>query len=147
MQVALLIGLQATGKSSFCKSELFDTHLRINLDMLKTRNREKQLFELCLALKQRVVIDNTNPTEADRARYVGPAKAAGFEVVGYYFESKLSDALQRNAARSRVVPERGVRATASRLTLPRYGEGFDALHHVRLSDGDFSVSAWTINEG
>lgn len=146
MQVVLLIGIQATGKSSFCKRELFDTHLRINLDMLKTRNREKQLFELCLALKQRVVIDNTNPTEADRARYIAPAKAAGFEVVGYYFESKISDALQRNAARSRVVPERGVRAAASRLMVPRYGEGFDLLHHVRLSEEGFLVSHWTAED-
>ncbi len=30
---------------------------------------------------------HTNPTRYDRSRYIGPAKAPGFQVVGYYFDS------------------------------------------------------------
>ena len=48
------------------------------LDMLRTRNREAILVRACIEARQRFVVDNTNPTQADRARYVVPARAAGF---------------------------------------------------------------------
>ena len=62
-QPVILIGLQASGKSSFYLHRFFNTHVRINLDMQRTRHREKLIFEARLAAKQSVVIDNTNPTE------------------------------------------------------------------------------------
>ena len=37
MQVVILIGIQGSGKSTFCRKRFFDTHVRINLDMLRTR--------------------------------------------------------------------------------------------------------------
>lgn len=47
---------------------LSDEYVRINLDTLKTRNREQQLLKDCISTDQNVVIGNTNPTKADRAR-------------------------------------------------------------------------------
>jgi len=45
--------------------------------------------------KQAFVVDNTNVLPAQRARFIGPAKAAGFRVIGYsrrgYPKSKLGD--------------------------------------------------------
>ena len=41
MELILLIGIQASGKSTFFKRRYCDTHVRINLDMLKTRHREE----------------------------------------------------------------------------------------------------------
>jgi len=35
----LLMGIQAAGKSEFCKRRFYRTHIRLNLDMLKTRHR------------------------------------------------------------------------------------------------------------
>src|SRR4051812_23031890 len=99
MEALIFTGLQASGKSSFYKEWFFDTHLRINLDMLKTRHREKLLLQACLAMKQPLVVDNTNPTSAERARYILPAREAAFRVVGYYFHSTLSDCLRRNELR------------------------------------------------
>lgn len=139
------MGLQATGKSSFYRAYFDRTHVRINLDMLKTRYRERRLLETCLALQQSCVIDNTNPTRADRSRYIEPAHAAGFSIVGYYFQSTLLTALARNAARPEVerIPERGLRGTLSRLERPSYQEGFERLHYVRLDDhGGFQVEDW-----
>jgi predicted kinase len=140
----LFIGIQATGKSSFYKTRFYNTHVRINLDMLKTRHREEKLFRACLDIKQHCVIDNTNPTREGRAIYVSTAKAAGFKVMGYYFESKVTEALERNAKRlSGVVPEKGIFATYKRLELPSNSEGFDELFYVRLiPDNDFMVEAW-----
>ena len=43
MEAVILIGIQGSGKSTFYRERFFDTHVRINLDMLKTRQREKLL--------------------------------------------------------------------------------------------------------
>ena len=45
MQLIIFIGIQASGKSTFYQQYFYHTHLRINLDMLKTRHREKLIFE------------------------------------------------------------------------------------------------------
>ncbi|MEN6451734.1 MAG: ATP-binding protein, partial [Thermoguttaceae bacterium] len=120
MEAVLLIGLQASGKSTFYKQRLFDTHVRINLDMLRTRNRERLLMEVCLQTQQPFVIDNTNPTPTDRQKYVEAAKAAGFRVVGYYFQSQVEECKRRNQQRAdrQQVPLAGVLGTYSRLELP-----------------------------
>ena len=60
MEAVILIGIQGSGKSSFYKERFFNTHVRINLDMLKTKHRQQVLFEACLASKQPFVADNTN---------------------------------------------------------------------------------------
>lgn len=74
MEAVIFVGIQATGKSTFYVDRFFKTHVRINLDMLKTRHRERVLLDACLAAKQRFVVDNTNPTVADRSAYIQAAK-------------------------------------------------------------------------
>ena len=148
MEAAILIGIQGTGKSTFCRGRLFHTHVRINMDMLQSRHRETLILAACLNAKQSFVVDNTNPTREERARYIAPSRAAGFRVVGYFFESKVRDALLRNELRGpgHRVPDRGVLGTAGRLQLPSRAEGFDALHYVRLAPppavDEFIVQEW-----
>lgn len=145
MELVLLIGLQASGKSTFFKERFADTHVRINLDMLRTRHRERRLFETCLEIEQPMVIDNTNPTVETRRAYIRPARARGFRIVGYYFRSVLDECLRRNVMRAehQRIPERGVLGTAGRLELPALDEGFDALWYVRIDpDQGFVVEPW-----
>lgn len=144
MQLVLLIGIQASGKSSFYRERLFATHVRLSLDLLRTRHREALLFDACLRAGQPLVVDNTNPTRDERARYIEPARTAGFEVVGYYFRSAASECLARNERRegAQRIPDRGVLGTAARLELPTHDEGFDLLRYVRLTDDGFEVSEW-----
>ncbi len=85
MQAILFIGIQATGKSTFFQQRFFATHVRINLDMLKTRNRERILLKACLEAKQPFVLDNTNLTREARAETIVQAKAAGFGVTEVLF--------------------------------------------------------------
>lgn len=87
MEAVLFIGIQGLGKSSFYKERFFNTHVRINLDMLKTKNRQRVLLNACLEGKQPFVIDNTNVTAEARSYFIAEAKAAGFRVVGYYFRA------------------------------------------------------------
>ncbi|MCB9617369.1 MAG: AAA family ATPase [Sandaracinus sp.] len=144
MEVLLLMGLQATGKSSFYRERFFRTHVRISLDLLRTRARERAFFETGLRTGQRLVIDNTNPRREDRARYVVPARAAGFRVTGFWFASSIAASLVRNRERrgDERVPDVGVLGTHARLEPPSLDEGFDALFFVRAHDGRFEVDAW-----
>ena len=47
MEAVIFSGLQGAGKSSFYLARFFTTHVRINLDMLKTRRRERMLLDAC----------------------------------------------------------------------------------------------------
>ncbi|MEH6460017.1 AAA family ATPase [Chitinimonas sp. JJ19] len=143
MQAIVLIGPQASGKSSFCKERLFNSHLRLNLDMLRTRHREALLLAACIAAKQPVVIDNTNPTAADRARYLGQFKAAGYAVHGYFFPDAFEVCQARNAQRlgKARIPDVGLKDFFARLERPTHQEGFDALFSVSLQNDEFVVEA------
>jgi len=145
MEMVLFIGIQATGKSSFYRERFFRTHVRVNLDMLKTRRREELLFKACLEGKARLVVENTNLTREERARYIVPSRNAAFRVVGYFFESRVADALARNRARPEIdrVPEVAIFSASKRLQMPSRTEGFDELFFVRLNVPDgFVVEKW-----
>jgi len=94
--------------------------VRISLDLLKTRYRERAFVQVCLVTGQRCVIDNTNVRTAERAVYIAAAKEARFRVRGYFFESPLKEAIRRNAQRSgaAVIPVPGVIGTFKRMERP-----------------------------
>jgi predicted kinase len=139
MQMILFSGPQAGGKSTLFKTRFVDTHIRINLDMLRTRHRERLLVAACLSARQPFVVDNTNLTVTVRAGFIAAARAARFRVVGYRFHVTLDVALARNAQRTRPVPEKAVRAACRNWQLPDWVEGFDALFDVTGDRGEFSV--------
>jgi len=145
MEAVIFIGIQAAGKSTYYKEHFFKTHIRINLDMLRTRYREALLLKACLEMKQSFVVDNTNPAEHDRQRYIVPAKDAGFRTVGYYFRSRISDSFRRNQQRTgkECIPEVGILATLGKLKRPSFSEGFDDLYYVFIQDdGKFVTQKW-----
>lgn len=145
MELIVFIGLQATGKSSFYRKRFFRTHVRINLDMLKTRYRERLLFSACIEGKAKTVVDNSNLTRSFRENYIQPARRAGFVVQGYFFESRVALALERNVTRSpgERVPDLAILGGARKLELPTKDEGFDDLYFVRMTDDQqFIVEDW-----
>ncbi|SRR5579884_966132 len=132
MDAGILVRIQSSGKFTFFRETFFDTHLRISLNLLKTRARERAFLETCLRTRQLFVVDNTNVLAAGRAVYIAAAKAAGFHVRCYFFDAELKDALRRNKLRSgrAVIPMAGVIATPKRLQRPSITEGFDELNVV-----------------
>jgi predicted kinase len=146
MESILLIGIQGSGKTTLYRERFFDTHVRISLDVLRTRNREKAFLETCLRVGQRFVIDNTNATAAERASYIGPSREAHFKVVGYFFEPDPSAAYARNVQRPprARVPPAGVFGTLKRLERPTLAEGFDSLYRVWIAEPErFEVEPWS----
>jgi predicted kinase len=150
MEAVVFSGVQGSGKSTFFRERFFTTHVRLNLDMLRTRNREDILLHACLAAQQPFVVDNTNPTRRQRERYARLAVAAGLSAVLYYFESTSADALARNAARPEPfrVPDLAILGTLAKLEQPSADEGFSQIFRVRVvaacggAAGGFDVREW-----
>jgi predicted kinase len=139
-EAVILCGVQGGGKTTLYRDRFLETHARISMDLLRTRAREQAFLTTCLETRMPFVVDNTNPTVADRRRYVEPARAAGFTVVAYLVEVDHAVASGRNAARERVVPAAGLRDVARRLVRPTPEEGFDALFHATAArDGGWRI--------
>lgn len=144
MEVVLLVGIPASGKSSFYQRRFSATHVRINRDMLRSKARERSLFQWCIDHCQSCVIDDTNTTREVRAEWIGPTLAAGYPVTCYFMQSRILECLERNRGRTgdACIPDAGVRDHHARLELPSLDEGLGALRFVRMVEHDFEVEDW-----
>jgi predicted kinase len=145
MEEIILIGIQASGKSTFYKEKFFNSHLRISNDLLKTKNREKLLLEYCNKTQLSFVIDNTNITKRIREKYILVSQDMKIPVIGYYFRTNLERSLQWNSRRTgkECIPNGGIFGTHKQLEVPSIDEGFTKLFYVDIIDGSFIVKDWT----
>lgn len=144
MELVILCGLQASGKSTFRRERLSE-HVTVSKDLMRNnRRREQRQRELiagALANELSVVVDNTNPAAVDREPLLAIGRAHGASTTAYYLESDFATAMERNAGRSgrEVVPHVGLVDVARRLEPPTFDEDFDAIWLVRAVDGSFDV--------
>jgi predicted kinase len=148
VELVILVGLQASGKSTFYRERFAATHEHVSKDLFpnnKNRNRRQaQLIAAALEKGSPVVLDNTSPTLEDRRAIIELGRAFGARIVGYYFEPDVRRCIERNRLREgrEKVPDVAIYATASKLVPLSYPEGFDELLHVRATDGSsFEVRA------
>ena len=140
MTAVILVGIPATGKSTFCSTYFNCTHALISLDILGSRELEEERLVECISLRQPFIIDNTNVTKESRARYISAAKSGGYRVCGYYFFSTSKDAVARNQLRDKRISDVAIFSINKRLEAPVKKEGFDELYLVRLDgNGGFIV--------
>lgn len=144
MQCIIFIGIPASGKSSFYKENFFNSHIRVSLDLLNTRNKQQKLMEYCFATQSRFIIDNTNVTVEERAKYISILKEKKYEIIAYYFETNLQDALERNENRKDTIPDIGVKSKFKQLEVPNYEEGFDKIYNVGIENNQFKVEEYEI---
>ena len=137
----IMIGIQGSGKSEFCRRFLPDVQ-RVNLDTLKTRNNEKRMIADCHERGADYVVDNTNPTRADRARYIPAAREAGYRVIGYFMQSRLQECIARNNLREgkEKIPAKAIAMTSNRLEMPSVDEGFDELYFMANDGKEMTIS-------
>jgi predicted kinase len=146
IRLAILIGLQASGKSTFYRQSLADTHVHVSKDAFpRARHRQRRQLRLiteAFAAGHDVAVDNTNPAPAEWRPLIDVAAEFGAHVTGYWFPPDLPGSLQRNAERPAEtrVPDVGMFATIARLQQPRLADGFDELIVVRFDGrGGFDV--------
>ncbi|WP_381559136.1 AAA family ATPase [Streptomyces eurythermus] len=145
--LAVLVGLQAAGKSTFYARCLSGRYELVGKDLFPRGARNKQARQMRLvtehlAAGRPVAVDNTNPSPREWAPLVAAAAAHGATVTAYWFPPDVPGSLRRNAAREGRgrVPDVGVLATLGRLRRPSVADGFDAVYEVRFDGrGGFEI--------
>jgi predicted kinase len=144
-ELAILIGLPGSGKTSFVRARL-GGHVHVSNDLMKGSARgagrtAAQVAE-ALAAGRSVTVDNVNARVADRAPLIAAARAQGARVVGYLLDTEARECLRRNRAREGAarVPDVAIFVSRKRLQPPTLAEGFDALFGVSAEEGQFSVT-------
>ena len=148
MECVILIGLPASGKSTFFRERFAGTHDHVSKDLLRNnrrpQRRQEQLIAESLASGRSVVVDNTNPSVAVRAPLIAIARKHRAHVLGYFFLTEAGDALRRNRARQgpERVPDVAIFTVRKRLEPPTTSEGFDRLFTVKMNEAErtFEVS-------
>jgi predicted kinase len=134
-----LVGLPGAGKSSLYREKFAGTHVPVSKDQwpnaTKREDRQRKLVDEALASGQSVVVDNTNPTIAERAALIRIARAHGARVIGYFFDVNTRTAVARNAERTGrgKVPNVAIFTAAKRLQRPSLAEDFDQLFGVTIN--------------
>jgi len=140
LECVLLVGLPGAGKSTLYREKFAATHLHVSKDLwpnaTKREARQQELIDQALGEGRSVVIDNTNPTIAEREPLIRIARARGAHVVGYYFDVSTRAAVARNANRTgrEKAPNGAIFTAAKRLEAPSLGEGFDQLYRVEINE-------------
>ncbi|MFO0937426.1 MAG: ATP-binding protein [Gemmataceae bacterium] len=153
IDLTILIGLQASGKSSFFRRYLAATHVHVSKDHFRNnRNparRQVKLITDSLLAGRSVAVDNTNATVELRRELITLGRSFGATITGYYFSANLKDCLARNAMRTGKarVPDVGLFSVAKKIVRPTNAEGFDQLFFVRMADGEsFDAKPWIKEE-
>ena len=149
MELIMMIGLQASGKSTFARSRFGATYEYVSKDLLRNTSnparRQQQLIETAFQQGRSVVVDNTHSTREVRRELVALGRLFAAEIIGYSFAVQVEQCLERNRAREGKarVPDVAIFATLKKLACPSYAEGFTRLYSVcnRGNEG-FDVSDW-----
>jgi predicted kinase len=145
-----MVGVPASGKSSFVRARLAATHLHVSKDLQPRSRRgdahQRELIAAALRAGRSVVVDNVNATAAVRAALIRLGREHGARIIGYYVPAAVAEAVARNRRRMAAerVPDVAIYAAAKRLEPPVLAEGFDEVWEVRrgLGGGIEVTGAW-----
>lgn len=156
LKLIILVGIQASGKTSFFRRHLAKESIHVSLDNWRGKGNvrakefhaiEEGLDALAAGKAAALVVDNTNASVETRRRYFDYAALAAarlgrpVELTAYWFDEPLADCLARNALRPLnpptgepyFVPPSAIAACHARLQPPTYSEGFSRIFRVRIT--------------
>jgi predicted kinase len=140
LECLIFVGLPGAGKTTLYRERFAATHRHVSKDLWPNASgrdaRQQKIIDEALAGRFSVVVDNTNPTVAERAALISLARARGARIVGYFFDVTTRAAVARNASRTGrgKVPNVAIFTAAKRLQQPSLAEGFDQLFRVEIAD-------------
>jgi predicted kinase len=135
-ELIVFVGLPASGKSTYYRAHFSATHVQVSKDLMPNARgrdaRQRVLIESALAKGESVVVDNTNPSAADRAPLIAIGRRHGARIVAYYFETNVRTSIMRNRERQgkERVPDVAIFVTQKKLVAPSMDEGFDEVHVI-----------------
>src|SRR3954454_16393585 len=120
-ELVVMVGLQGCGKSTWVAANLAATHVVVSKDhwpnARRREARQRRVVAELLAEGRSVVVDNTNPSPAERAPLIAAARQAGVGVRCVWVDTPPALCLERNEARQgrARVPLVGLYATLGRF--------------------------------
>ncbi len=142
-EIILMVGIPASGKSTFANLYFANSHSILSLDNLKTRYQEKQRINQAITLNENIVIDNTNVSISEREQYILLARKHNYKVKCYFFIPNVEESLIRNKNPDRTeVPQVAIFDKLKKLQRPQFVEGFDEIHQVEAINNKFNITIW-----
>jgi bifunctional polynucleotide phosphatase/kinase len=136
--LVIMVGAQASGKSTFCRKYLREYIHMSNDTFSGTSTAFKKELEAQLKAGKRVVIDNTNPTVDSRSKWLKIAAKCGVTCAVVYMgttDDRLSVEHMlklRDILGIQHVPIIALRTFYKKLEKPTMEEGFDTLVKIPL---------------
>lgn len=136
----MLVGCPSSGKTSL-RERYFTPHgyVTVNRDTLGTQDKCVSIALDSLRQGKSVVIDNTNPSKANRKLYIDTAKKHGVPVRCIYLNVNRELAMHLNYFRQnhskgakRRVPLVGYRVYEKNFELPTVDEGFTEVRSLEF---------------
>jgi predicted kinase len=144
-RIVLLVGLPGSGKSTWAEGKrgvlASDALRELLADDPNNQNIHARVFRALrdllkhrLELKRPVTyVDATNLTPYERRPYIALADLFDCEIEAVFFDVPVSQCIQRNRARGRVVPDEVIHKMAERLVAPKVTEGFSRVSVISPS--------------
>ncbi|XP_077982850.1 bifunctional polynucleotide phosphatase/kinase-like [Glandiceps talaboti] len=134
-EVIIMVGYPACGKSTFAQLYLLPKgYVHVNRDTMKTWQKCVSASKAALSQGKSVVIDNTNPDEESRKRYIDCAKEAGVQCRCFLFTATLEQARHNEKFRdiSEVNKDHSINdmvlySYRKKFEEPNLGEGFSEI--------------------
>lgn len=145
IELVLLVGLPASGKSTFYRERLAESHVLVSKDTMRKGSnrakRQRRAIEAAFSEGRSVAVDNTNVSREERGSAIEVARLYGARVIVYHFAESVAACRERNALRdgAACVPLVAIYAAAKRYEEPSFEEGIESIHRVTLTPDGFEV--------
>ena len=129
-EMMVLVGRPASGKSRIAEIYGQEGYQIVSKDVSKTLEKTLSIAEAAIAQGKSVIVDNTNPSQNDRSRYIQLAKKYNLPVRAIYLDvpRELNDHLhviRTILGQKEHIPEIAYRNYNSNFQMPSLAEGFN----------------------
>ena len=142
MNTIILIGLPASGKSTYAEEIKNDNTIVLSSDSIRKeiygdesiQGNPKEIFDIlysrmrsALSENKDVIVDATNINIRDRSLAINIAKEFNSYIKAVVFTTSIEECKERNLKRERVVPDFVYDRMTSKFEEPTLEEGFDDI--------------------